>query len=347
MSRLSRVSWLSACALWGCSWVVDSKLDGKPSQDPPGAQSPDGGDPGRADGGKTPDTPDDGGDITSEDAGDGMTDDAGTAGGLDRSAIRLSLGTNHACGLLPNGKLTCWGSNSEGQRVLPAGSYLDVACGDFHTCAITQAGKIVCVGRNRDGQRVSKDGPFIAVAAGDAHTCALDKHGMATCWGSDEHGVLTTTQDALTAITAGDGYACGIRKVDSTATCWGYSASKRTTPPIGTKLRNIDAGRAHACGVTPEDNAICWGDSAFSPGTLLDVEVVTAGDDPSCVLLRSGSVYCWSEQGEYTLPEEVQGPYAQLASGNTAVCLVPVTGAMSCISDVRTGIVPAPPGFPE
>jgi len=334
----------------GCTLVVNKKLDEKPTQASLDSERTDAGrelDASDApiDAGPDADTAPSG-DGGPDDMVDGGADDGGPKG-LDRSAIRLSLGQDHACGLLPSGKLTCWGSNLEAQRVLPSGMYRDVACGDYHTCAITEAGKLVCVGRNRDGQRVNEAGPYTAVAAGDTHTCALDAKGKVTCWGSDAQGVLDTPPDLLSAITAGEGYACGIRSEDSTAVCWGYSATERTSPPAGTQFLAIDAGREHACGVTLEGRAVCWGDKGFRAPTLLNIVAVSGGDDASCALAKDGDVRCWNDYGEYTFEKGVEGPYAQVASGNTGVCLVPRKGSLICLTGTTTAIVPAPTGFPE
>ena len=349
MLRLNVLMMLGALCFSGCSLLVDNKLADKPLHARASGEFKDaGGDAGdERDAGD--DDPDPSSDASVDDAGDEPVsgDDAGMTPGLDRTAIRLSLGTGHGCGLLPSGKLTCWGSNDEGQRVVPAGKYIDVACGDYHTCAISQAGALVCVGRNRDGQRVSSAGPYTAVAAGDAHTCALATNGKASCWGNNDQGATDAPADVMTTITAGDGFTCGIRKVDSTVVCWGYSATNRTKAPAGVAFRAIDAGKEHACGINSEHKAVCWGDVNYRAPALLNVQAISAGNEASCAVLDDGSARCWDGSGDVVLPMDVVGPFANVGSGNSAVCLLPVTGSIVCLSRFNTSIVPGPTGFPE
>jgi alpha-tubulin suppressor-like RCC1 family protein len=70
----------------------------------------------------------------------------------------ITAGSQHACALLENGKVYCWGSNAVGQlgramgptAVRPVFSGLTdvvaVAAGGWHTCAIRAGGVTTCVG---------------------------------------------------------------------------------------------------------------------------------------------------------------------------------------------------------
>ncbi len=95
--------------------------------------------------------------------------------GFSRVATSLSLGDFHACAILDNGSLKCWGYNSHGQ--LGLGDLLDrgdevsemgdslstvnlgsgrtalsIATGNYHSCAILDNNTVKCWGRNVEGQ---------------------------------------------------------------------------------------------------------------------------------------------------------------------------------------------------
>lgn len=77
----------------------------------------------------------------------------------------VSVGTNHACALDPNGAIYCWGNGYHGQlgnnasgiyaapQLVTGGrTYRAVAAGYLHTCAIGTDNHIYCWGNNYNGQ---------------------------------------------------------------------------------------------------------------------------------------------------------------------------------------------------
>lgn len=72
----------------------------------------------------------------------------------------VSTGGNHACGIIDNDLLYCWGDNSYGQL-----APIDIEPGT-----------------------VSLFAGYYAVSAGHRHTCALDHDGSIDCWGHDDVG---------------------------------------------------------------------------------------------------------------------------------------------------------------
>ncbi len=108
-------------------------------------------------------------------------------------------GEEHACALLGNGTVECWGANDHGElgdgtttsRTTPAAvpglsGVLALAAGGGHTCAVMADHSIDCWGDNRHGQLgdgttadslptpqpVSSSESFTGVACGAMHTCA-------------------------------------------------------------------------------------------------------------------------------------------------------------------------------
>ena len=139
-----------------------------------------------------------------------------------RFATQIDVGQSHACAILDDGSLVCWGSANSGrmgistsanfgdntvetpQRVLlPTDEAEFVAIGTTHGCAMLQNGSVYCWGQNDHGEvGIGTTGsqpspafvdlglyaPVVALDAGDEHTCALHADATLTCWGLNSYG---------------------------------------------------------------------------------------------------------------------------------------------------------------
>jgi alpha-tubulin suppressor-like RCC1 family protein len=61
----------------------------------------------------------------------------------------VKCGWTHSVALKGNGKVACWGSNSDGECSVPRGleNVNAVSGGAYFSAAVTDAGKVVCWGR--------------------------------------------------------------------------------------------------------------------------------------------------------------------------------------------------------
>ena len=122
---------------------------------------------------------------------------------------QLALGADHACALLENRSVECWGKNDDGEL------------GDG-----TTASSLVPVA-------VAGMSPAISIVAGAHHTCALLVNRTVACWGKNDRHQLAngTTKSSLRAqvlvglvqvreIAAGGDHACAITD-DASVRCWG------------------------------------------------------------------------------------------------------------------------------
>lgn len=247
----------------------------------------------------------------------------------DRQVRDLVQGHRHACAVLDDGVVRCWGANFSGIR--NAEVFLDfgqpplaITAGAFHTCVVFVDGVLVCWGYNGYGQLGVGDGrdrdPFTgadasdmnavefgqstqatAVAAGGNHTCAIVTGGAVRCWGKNDVGQL------------------GLGNMDNRGEQPDDMNPSVSTVDLGNGRRatSLAAGDAHTCAILESGAVKCWGYNAAGQlglgdfrnrggasgqmGDLLpevDLGGVPAvalalGDLHTCVLLADGRVDCW------------------------------------------------------
>jgi Regulator of chromosome condensation (RCC1) repeat len=129
--------------------------------------------------------------------------------GFSASVKTISAGDGHNCAVLADGKVACWGDNTDGQlgngtttpsltpvNVPGISNAVAVSAGSAHTCALLATGSVQCWGRGEggwlgDGLGVSSLVPVtvknlqdaVAISAAALHTCALRANKTAVCWG--------------------------------------------------------------------------------------------------------------------------------------------------------------------
>ena len=232
----------------------------------------------------------------------GDNETPGSAGPVDlgagRKARAIAAGFYHACALLDQGQVRCWGYGGNGQ--LGYGNTKDI--GDDEIPA--------SVGPVKLGRKA------VAITAGGRHTCALLDNGKVRCWGSNYSGELgygkkkTIGDDEIpasvrpvklgrkaVAITAGGGYhTCAILD-NGKVRCWGDGSSGQLgygntkdigdneTPasvrPVklggGRKAVAISGGYKHTCALLDNGKVRCWG--LASSGQLGYGNTKRIGDD--------------------------------------------------------------------
>jgi alpha-tubulin suppressor-like RCC1 family protein len=192
-----------------------------------------------------------------------------------------------------------------------------------------------------------------SVSVADDHSCALDTMGAAYCWGANDAGQLGTgrfdavprtnpvkvsTGNTFVSLAAGHKYTCGLTDTGK-AFCWGMNdvaqlgsavAGVSTPVPVsvagGHAFTALAAGRRHACGLTTDGVAFCWGDGSFGltgnavPGIrTIPIRVpiarrltaLSAGSDFTCALSDGGDVFCWGRDDQ-----------RQLGSVSTETCVL-------------------------
>lgn len=148
---------------------------------------------------------------------------------LPLAATSISAGVDHACAVLEDGRVACWGRNVNGECGVSSTAN-DTCCsssdgGCFADCLL----KPVFV-RNVANA--------VGVAAGGYHTCAWLTNGTGSCWGSNQ----------------------ALQLGSATATLESAPTSLISIPG---KIVQMVAGREHTCALTDDGVVRCWGSNNY------------------------------------------------------------------------------------
>jgi alpha-tubulin suppressor-like RCC1 family protein len=258
----------------------------------------------------------------------GATDHSGSPapvpGGYKFSSI--GSGRYHNCALTIDGTAYCWsgfetGSGFCGQAACsntPTAvgpySFTKLAVGELHTCALDMAGAAICWGFNWMGETggsqrgqlelepvvVSGGLVFSEIGANHGYTCALTSEGQLYCWGWGEVGQLGVPLANLPICSPGP---------ENTNV---YCSSSPLTAATSLTFKALSVGLTHACALSDQDRAFCWGDNGqgqlgdsvpgieqygirFSPGPTTNGAwiAIEAGGATTCGINTVGDSYCW------------------------------------------------------
>ena len=239
--------------------------------------------------------------------------------GANRTATDIAVGYQHACVILDNGAVKCWGGNSYGQLGLESTTNIGDGSGEMGDNLVS-----VDLGSGRTA---------IQIDSGLYHTCALLDDGTVKCWGKNTHGQLGIGNisaqgneedemgDHLVAVDLGSGrtaiaissggeMSCAILDT-AVLKCWGDNQygqlGQGHTENIGTGIELDSNGVSCIEGLVSEDNIrecnaqIGNGLSGIDLGTNRTVYSVSVGYSHICAILDNSSVKCWGRGIEGSL----------------------------------------------
>lgn len=199
---------------------------------------------------------------------------------------------------------------------------------------------------------------FSSIAAGAARSCVIDADGVASCWGELGLDGATTVEASPVAVdpslpfsqlSAFGKLVCGVAP-DGVARCWGpndhgqlgqgtIGAGSATPAIVGTGrvFASITASDGAPCGVTPANEALCWGNndkgqvgadlgpldvqSPIAIAGALRMREISTSLDFACGITTGEEAYCWGSNANGQL-----GTGAPISATDTSRVPVKVTG---------------------
>jgi alpha-tubulin suppressor-like RCC1 family protein len=254
--------------------------------------------------------------------------------GQGYNVMTTAVGDGHACAVLSDNTVKCWGANGRGQLGLGDTSDRGGAPGEMGSALpnVTLAGSD-------------------ALALGAEHSCARLLTGSVKCWGANESGQLGL----------GDAADRG-----------GAPTDMQSLPTVdfgaGLTASAIAAGRAHSCALLNGGTVKCWGandhgqlgqgdtnNRGDAPGemgaALLPIDLgagrtataLSARGDHTCALLDNSRIRCWGRNtwGQLGTGDPVDHgsspgtmgdalPMVSLGTGQTAKAIA-AGGSHSCV----------------
>ncbi len=272
--------------------------------------------------------------------------------GTGRTATAVAMGTNHACALLDDATVKCWG--------------LGIYLGQGDT--LTRGDGAGEMGDNLPAIDLGVGRTATAISAGDQMTCAILDNALVKCWGFNGSGQLgvgdTATRgdgpgemgNALptvnlgagrtaVALSSGGDHTCAI--LDNAAVkCWGDNVNGQlglgdtadrgdnggemgdTLPAValgtGRTAVALSSGYTHTCAVLDDATLKCWGSN--SNGKLGIGDITNRGDNGG-------------EMGD-SLPAVALGTgrsVVAVSSGASHTCAVLDNGSVKCWGFNTTG----------
>lgn len=302
-----------------------------------------------------------------------------TSFGAGKKALSVSLYSDHACALIDDGTVMCWGKNNYGklgdgttsQRNAPVqvNSFpvnttpIAVSVGSHHSCALLDIGDVSCwgegaYGQNGDGTSANRLSPgltsgfgagklAVSVSSGDHHICALLDSGEVVCWGDGGYGRLGTGSSSRV-----------------------YVPTPTVSFGDGKLATSLAVGSFHGCVVLDSGEISCWGgglngqlgngETANQASPVLtktlgpSVSSISVGGPHSCALLGNGSVACWGGGyvGDGGNGDSVPSPsiVSSFGTGRTAVqvssggtsCAILDNGSIACWGNYPSNLQSGP-----
>ena len=286
---------------------------------------------------------------------------------------KMSMGRYHACALLDDGFIYCWGENSKGQLGnesitdsysstlvyksgdLQGAEIVDISLGSNHSCALDVDGSVYCWGFNMFGQigdgtlknsltpKKIFDGDLegekvVKLSSGSNHVCVITDKNAVYCWGQNERGQLGngTYENATAPV-----------KIDDSGVL------------VGKKIVDISSLSGHVCALDDIGDIYCWGENdsgqlgdgtqenrtvpvAIQNKNSLKFDMIAAGWGNTCAVEKNNDLYCWGKDQslkpiKIDKGEASDTQIVKIDAGQSYVCFINNFGTVYCWGENSKG----------
>ncbi|KAF6249638.1 regulator of chromosome condensation 1/beta-lactamase-inhibitor protein II [Scenedesmus sp. NREL 46B-D3] len=229
----------------------------------------------------------------------------------------VTVGGFHACGILKNDTVRCWGRDALQVGPPPSLKFASISAGGYHTCGLVlETSTIRCyasVSYQLTIQGYDSVGQYTQVVSGGGHVCAIHVNGSVPCW-----GVAFYAQTVLTALPSvpkqliGGAYHTMALFKDGSLMVWGGLGMEvgQSSIPAGKAWSMADVFNLHACGITTAGKLLCWGQDTNGsvdgvPPHVDSWYALAVGGYFTCgITMEERVIACWgnNDQGQLKIP---------------------------------------------
>ena len=254
----------------------------------------------------------------------GQTASDGDSGGSNESKNQMQLAkTVSADDAVPTPT-----NNPEAQTEPNPDALMKISVGSNHACGIREDQTLVCWGGNESGQADPPEGTFTEIASGNNHSCAINTESGVECWGNNSYAAASPPTSTILKL---DGYQdtyCGVQ-TNHAISCWGYDSNSGSWP--AGKFRDLDIrGPYNGCAVNAYQETECWKEAQpFTiDGKYQGISV--GEDNLACGVDQFNVVRCW-DMGNGLEFMKLYGQYREVSVGeNGWLCAVTLDDELSC-----------------
>ena len=175
-----------------------------------------------------------------------------------------------ACGLRAGtSEAECWGQPVI-QQDIPASRFQQVDIGNSTACGLREDGRVECWGLNTNFGEGDppEDVQFQSISLGVTFGCGVElDSSLVRCWGSG--AVVSPARiptEPVTLLAVQQFEACAALRDSNQVVCWGDDeATSLLTPPAleADSISQLEVGPSHACALGNDGEVVCWGSNEF------------------------------------------------------------------------------------
>lgn len=226
-------------------------------------------------------------------------------------------GEYHACALMINGTMRCWGNSGwvGDNRPTPLPSDIKlISAGWYHLCTVNNSDVFQCWGHRGDGAADPPTGHvgIRQIVSTDRGSCAVDGSDQAFCWGAT--AAVPGDLGAVKEIGIDPWTSCAVMQTGALQ-CWGGDDDGLVSnePTEHAPYASIAVSNRAACAIAVSGEIDCWGNNAWNrltvPTTAEPATQISMGwEGVVCVVRVDQQVQCWGDgNGRTQVTTAVEG----------------------------------------